>query len=121
MKSNHLLELFNVVKDYRFLIQMMKDNRYTIPLMRKLLYLLLLFYIIIPFDFIPGIFPVIGMVDDMGALAVIVGALLYEITAYRDFLDKTKSASGSTVTGGPPKIDDATRPADSTRDRQGGH
>ncbi len=90
MKSGHLLDLFNVVKDYRFFIQMMKDKRYTIPLVRKLLYILLSIYIIVPFDFIPGIIPFVGMVDDLGAFAVIIGVLLYEIAAYRDFLDELR-------------------------------
>jgi uncharacterized membrane protein YkvA (DUF1232 family) len=90
MKSGHLLDLFNVVKDYRFFIQMLKDKRYTIPLVRKLLYILLTVYIIVPFDFIPGIIPFVGMVDDLGAFAAIVGVLLYEIAAYRDFLDELR-------------------------------
>jgi len=78
---------------------MIKDKRYTIPIGRKLVYVLLVLYIIIPFDFIPGIFPLIGIVDDLGALAVIIGALLYEITAYRDFLDGIGGKKGSPETG----------------------
>jgi uncharacterized membrane protein YkvA (DUF1232 family) len=93
MNSKHVLELFNVVKDYRLFIQMMKDKRYAIPLARKLLYIVLVVYIIIPFDFIPGVFPIIGMVDDLGAFAVIIGVLLYEIATYRDFLDDIRGRS----------------------------
>jgi uncharacterized membrane protein YkvA (DUF1232 family) len=121
MKSNHLLDLFNVVKDYRFLIQMMKDKRYTIPLVRKLVYILLVLYIIIPFDFIPGIIPVIGMVDDLGALAAIVGVLLYEIAAYRDFLAGIKGATESTVTGKTRRIENANpsaAPKNKQKDRR---
>ena len=106
MKTNHLMDLFNVVKDYQFLIQMMKDKGYTIPFGRKLMYLVLIFYILIPFDFIPGIFPVIGMVDDLGAFAVIIGALLYEITAYRDFLDAITNKTGSSVAEKVDRIED---------------
>lgn len=100
------MDLFNIVKDYRFLIQMMKDKGYTIPFGRKVMYLVLIFYILIPFDFIPGIFPVIGMVDDLGAFAVIIGALLYEITAYRDFLDAITNKTGSSVTEKVERIED---------------
>jgi uncharacterized membrane protein YkvA (DUF1232 family) len=105
MKSNHILDLFNVVKDYRFVIQMMKDKRYTIPLTRKIVYLLLIVYIIVPFDFIPGIFPIIGMVDDLGAFAAIIGVLLYEITVYRDFLEGIRKPTGSTGINGEKRID----------------
>jgi uncharacterized membrane protein YkvA (DUF1232 family) len=100
------MDLFNIVKDYRFLIQMMNDKGYTIPFGRKLMYLVLIFYILIPFDFIPGIFPVIGMVDDLGAFAVIIGALLYEITAYRDFLDGITNKTGSSGTEKAEPIED---------------
>ena len=106
MKSGHLLDLFNVVKDYRFFIQMMKDKRYTIPLVRKLLYVLLVIYIIVPFDFIPGIIPFVGMVDDLGAFAAIVGVLLYEIAAYRDFLDEIKHRVPSVQPNGGKQIPD---------------
>ena len=112
MKPNHLMDLFNIVKDYRFLIQMMKDKGYTIPFGRKLMYLVLIFYILIPFDFIPGIFPVIGMVDDLGAFAVIIGALLYEITAYRDFLDGITNKTGASVTEKVERIEDKRPPTD---------
>lgn len=105
MKSNHLLDLFNLAKDYRYLIRMLKDKRYTIPFGRKLVYILMVLYIIIPFDFIPGIFPLVGMVDDLGAFAVIIGALLYEVTAYRDFLDGIRSTAGSTGADGRKQID----------------
>jgi uncharacterized membrane protein YkvA (DUF1232 family) len=121
MKSNHLLDLFNVVKDYRFVIQMMKDKRYTIPLGRKLLYLLLLFYIIIPFDFIPGIFPIIGMVDDLGAFAAIIAALLYEITAYRDFVDGIANKTGSGVTNKAERVEDRLPPADTKKEQEEKH
>jgi uncharacterized membrane protein YkvA (DUF1232 family) len=106
MKSKHLLDLLNVVKDYRFFVQMMKDQRYTIPLVRKLLYVLLVIYILVPFDFIPGIIPLVGMVDDLGAFAVIIGALLYEIAAYRDFLDEIRRRSGNVQTDGHREITD---------------
>ena len=103
MKSKHLLDLFNVAKDYRLFIQMMKDERYRIPLVRKLLYIALVAYIIVPFDFIPGIIPVVGMVDDLGAFAVIVGVLIYEIAAYRDFLDNIKNSSAA------PRVEEHTQ------------
>ncbi len=115
MKSNHLLDLFNVVKDYRFFIQMMKDKRYSIPFTRKLVYILLIVYIIVPFDFIPGIFPIVGMVDDLGAFAAIVGVLLYEITVYRDFLEGIRRRPGSTGTGGEKRIDDRTASNNDTK------
>lgn len=108
MKSNHILDLFNVVKDYRFVIQMMKDKRYTIPFTRKIVYILLIVYIIIPFDFIPGIFPIIGMVDDLGAFAAIIGVLLYEITVYRDFLEGMRKPTGSSGANGEKRIDAKT-------------
>jgi uncharacterized membrane protein YkvA (DUF1232 family) len=106
--SKHFLDLFNVVKDYRFFIQMMKDKRYTIPFARKLVYLLLVVYIIIPLDFIPGIFPLVGMVDDLGAFAAIIGVLLYEITAYREFMDGIRGRSGSTGTRDKKRIAEKT-------------
>jgi len=115
MKSNHLTDLFNIVKDYRFLIQLIKDKRYAIPIGRKLVYLLLFFYILIPFDFIPGIFPVIGMVDDLGAFAVIIGALLYEITAYRDFLDGLTGAAGPSKTDKVEVLEDKRSSTDSSK------
>jgi len=94
-KSKYFLDLFNVVKDYRLLVQMIKDKRYTVPISRKIAYLLLAVYILVPFDFIPGILPIIGMVDDLGAFAAIIGVLLYEITAYRVFLDGIKGRTGT--------------------------
>jgi uncharacterized membrane protein YkvA (DUF1232 family) len=90
MKTGHLLDLFNVAKDWRIFVAMIKDKGYKIPLVRKLTYLLLAIYIISPFDFIPGIIPVVGIVDDLGAFAVILGLILYEIANYRDFLEEKK-------------------------------
>jgi uncharacterized membrane protein YkvA (DUF1232 family) len=104
-EQRHFLDLLNVVKDYRLFVQMIKDKRYTIPVARKLVYFLLTVYIIVPFDFIPGIFPLIGIVDDLGALAAIVGVLLYEISAYRDFLDGILNRSGSPGKGEEKLID----------------
>ena len=106
MKPSNLPDLFNIIKDYRFLIRMMKDKRYTIPIGRKLIYILLVLYIIVPFDFIPGIFPLIGIVDDLGAFAVIIGVLLYEITAYRDFLEGIKSKTGSPEMGAAKRLEE---------------
>jgi uncharacterized membrane protein YkvA (DUF1232 family) len=115
MQSKHFIDLFNIVKDYRFFIQMIKDKRYTIPFARKLVYILLVVYIIIPFDFIPGIFPLVGMVDDLGAFAAIIGVLLYEITVYRDFLDGIRGRAGSRETSGEKRIDDRIVSDDKTK------
>jgi uncharacterized membrane protein YkvA (DUF1232 family) len=110
MNSKHFLDLFNVAKDYRLFIQMIKDKRYTIPLARKLLYIILIVYIIIPFDFIPGVFPLIGMVDDLGAFAVIIGVLLYEIATYRDFLDDIRHRSKTVRADGGGQLTDGKGP-----------
>jgi uncharacterized membrane protein YkvA (DUF1232 family) len=85
MKTKQFLDLFNVVKDWKSAAAMFRDPEYRIPLGRKFIYAFLIIYIIVPFDFIPGIFPIIGMVDDLGAFGAIIGVLLYEIVAYRDF------------------------------------
>jgi uncharacterized membrane protein YkvA (DUF1232 family) len=90
MKTGHLLDLFNVAKDWRIFVAMIKDKGYKIPFVRKLTYLLLVIYIIVPLDFIPEFIPVVGVVDDLGAFAVILGLILYEITNYRDFLEEKK-------------------------------
>lgn len=116
MKTNHFLELFNVVKDYRFLIQMIKDKAYSIPLARKLAYCLLGIYIIIPFDFIPGIIPIVGMVDDLGALTAIVGILLYEITSYRDFLEGTHKSSDAPRTNEGRRVSEETASLEEPRE-----
>ncbi len=117
-EPRHFLDLLNVVKDYRLLVQLVKDKRYTIPVARKLVYFLLVVYIIVPFDFIPGIFPLIGIVDDLGALAAIIGVLLYEITAYRDFLDNIKNRSVPPKNDDKKLIDDNVTPGDKTKKRK---
>jgi uncharacterized membrane protein YkvA (DUF1232 family) len=84
---------------------MIKDKRYTIPFTRKLVYIALIVYIVIPFDFIPGVIPIVGMVDDLGAFAVIIGVLLYEITTYRDFLEGSAKRGESPAKNGKKQTD----------------
>ncbi len=88
MSMKHALGLLNVVKDWRLFVGMIKDERYKIPLFRKLIYAVLIIYIVLPFDFILNFVPFVGIVDDLGTFTVILGVTLYEISNYRDFKEQ---------------------------------
>jgi uncharacterized membrane protein YkvA (DUF1232 family) len=85
MKDGNFLDFLNIAKGWRDLVSMIKDKDYKIPIFRKLTYLASIVYIIIPLDFIPGVFPIVGLVDDVGVLALLIGLVLYEISCYREF------------------------------------
>ena len=88
MNFKHLLGLLNIARDWRLFVAMFKDKRYKIPLVRKLAYAVLIIYIVLPLDFIPDLIPFVGIIDDLGAFAVILGVTLYEISNYRDFREQ---------------------------------
>ncbi len=94
MKGGNFLDFLNIAKAWRDLVSMVKDKKYKIPLFRKLTYIASVIYIIIPLDFIPGFFPIVGIIDDVGVLALIFGLVLYEISCYREFRDRGVKGEG---------------------------
>ncbi|MBN1881363.1 MAG: DUF1232 domain-containing protein [Deltaproteobacteria bacterium] len=87
MPSKSIFDAVNIARRWRYLKAIFTDKAYRVPLFRKLTYLALIVYILIPIDFIPGIFPLVGLVDDIGALALIMGLLVYETERYKNFLE----------------------------------
>jgi uncharacterized membrane protein YkvA (DUF1232 family) len=87
MPSKNIFDAVNLARRWRYLKAIFTDKAYRIPIIRKLTYLALIIYILIPIDFIPGLFPLVGLVDDIGALALILGLLVYETEKYKDFLE----------------------------------
>jgi uncharacterized membrane protein YkvA (DUF1232 family) len=87
MPSKNIFDAVNLARRWRYLKAIFTDKAYRIPIIRKLTYLALIIYILIPIDFIPGFFPVVSLVDDIGALALILGLLVYETEKYKDFLE----------------------------------
>lgn len=94
MKGENFLSFLNIAKAWRDLVAVIKDKEYKIPFIRKLTYIASIIYVIIPFDFIPGIFPVVGLIDDVGVLALLFGLVLYEISCYREFREKGSEGDG---------------------------
>ena len=94
MKGENFLDFLNIAKAWRDLVSMIKDKDYKIPLFRKLTYIASVIYIIIPLDFIPGFFPIVGLVDDVGVLALLFGLVLYEISCYREFMENGAKGDG---------------------------
>jgi uncharacterized membrane protein YkvA (DUF1232 family) len=90
MPSKNIFDAVNIARRWRYLKAIFTDKAYRVPIIRKLSYLALIIYILIPFDFIPGFFPLVGLVDDIGALALILGLLVYETEKYKDFLETGK-------------------------------
>lgn len=85
-KRGGFLSFFNLTRRWRELVTMLKDKKYKIPFARKLIYFAAIFYIIWPFDFIPEFIPFVGVVDDIGVLAFLIGLILYELDQYHGFL-----------------------------------
>ncbi len=125
MNIKHLLGLLNVARDWRLFVAMIKDKRYKIPFIRKVVYAILIIYIVLPLDFIPDMIPLVGIVDDLGAFAVILGVTLYEISNYRDFREqeererpvhpsdnKKRIAREAGLREGPLKSEKRSRPSD---------
>lgn len=116
MNGRHLLDLFNVVKDFRLFVAMIKDKRYKIPLARKLTYAVLVIYIVSPVDFIPALLlPFAGWVDDLGAFSVIVGVLLYEIASYRDFAEGKETRRRAPQTDAEKRISETIKSVEGPR------
>jgi len=90
MPSKNIFDAVNLVRRWRYLKAIFTNKAYRIPIIRKLTYIALILYILIPFDFIPGFFPLVSLVDDIGALALILGLLVYETERYKEFLETGK-------------------------------
>jgi uncharacterized membrane protein YkvA (DUF1232 family) len=63
----------------------------------KLLFILALFYIVLPFDAIPEIVPIVGWLDDVGVAALAAALLLRSIRPYRDALAPADVAEAQVV------------------------
>jgi uncharacterized membrane protein YkvA (DUF1232 family) len=102
MGEKDFFRYFNLPVYWRDLVELIKSEEYKVPLIRKLTYLAGIIYIIIPFDFIPGIFPLVGIIDDAGVLAFLIGLLVYEIDSYRQYreLHGTQHHEGEPTEGG---------------------
>jgi len=59
---------------FRPLYRLMRESR--VPLREKLVFAVLLAYLLFPFDFIPDVFPLVGQVDDILLLLIGVRRLL---------------------------------------------
>ena len=90
MPQKSIFDAVNLARRWRYLKAIFTNKAYRIPIIRKLTYLALIVYILIPIDFIPGLFPLVGLVDDIGALALILGLLVYETERYKNFLETGK-------------------------------
>ena len=65
-------------------MRMLRDPRYRFPTRFKVLGVVALTYVISPIDIIPDFLPLIGVVDDLGLVALVLSMLSGEVRAYED-------------------------------------
>ena len=79
--------------------RLMRDRR--VPLRAKLIVPAAIIYLIVPFDFVPAIIPIAGLLDDI--LALIVAVSLFVTIVPRDVLAEHLGRRGRSDGASPPK------------------
>jgi uncharacterized membrane protein YkvA (DUF1232 family) len=72
--SQRLNIFVSVLNRIRLVVRLLRDPR--VPLYLKAIPFLSLIYIVMPLDFIPDLLPVLGQVDDLGAVLLAVEAFI---------------------------------------------
>lgn len=70
------------------------------PVLPRLIALFAVLYVVMPFDIIPDVIPIIGWLDDVGVVALIVGWTARQVAKYND----RSPADGVTVTQTPERL-----------------
>jgi len=110
------------VKDEGFWREMWRQARLVwqlirspeVPLYLKILPALALVYILVPTDFIPDVFPVIGQLDDLTAL--LVGAKVFIELAPQDVVAKHIRAMRQTTSSHEVEVESGARPSTDAAD-----
>ncbi len=84
---------------FRLVYRLMRDRR--VPLRAKLIVPAAIIYLIVPFDFVPDIIPISGLLDDILALIISVG--LFVTLVPREVLSEHLGRRGRSNADSPPK------------------